>query len=122
MNRTIKKETLTCPSKACGKTFSEPLTTLNLRQNPKERYLACPYCLTKIDIDTEGSIQQEKVEKETPINGNLPRENQGKEKLSNCTHYFGYMSLEENKKQMPEECMLCSQIIECMVKEKRHDV
>ena len=37
-------------------------------------------------------------------------------KISDCKHYFGYMSEDEPKKQMPEECMLCTQIIECMVK------
>ena len=43
---------------------------------------------------------------------------QNQEKLSDCKHYFGYMSEKEHKQQMPEECMLCSQIIDCMAKEK----
>ena len=42
---------------------------------------------------------------------------QNHEKLSDCKHYFGYMSEKEHKEQMPEECIMCSQIIECMAKE-----
>jgi hypothetical protein len=42
---------------------------------------------------------------------------QNQEKSSDCKHYFGFMSEKEHKLQMPEECMLCSQIINCMAKE-----
>ena len=88
---------LTCPNNACGKVFAKPLKTINLQRSSKEHYCACPYCLTEITvIDT-----------------------QNKMKAPNCTHYFGYMSIQEHKNQMPEECMLCSQIMECM--EKRNE-
>jgi hypothetical protein len=105
---------LTCPNNACGKIFNEPLTTLNLQRSSKEHYTACPYCLTEITIETENINPPEKTTTNTAFVEEVPRQN--KDKLSNCTHYFGYMSIEENKKQMPEECMLCSEIIECMVK------
>jgi hypothetical protein len=107
---------LTCPNKACGKVFTMPLTTLDLQQSSKEPYDACPYCLTEITItETESKNPTEKTVTEiAPLEG---KPSQSQEKISDCSHYFGYMSEEENKKQMPEECMLCSQIMVCMVKE-----
>ena len=84
--------------------------------------MACPYCLTEIVLtETEDSNTQEKATAETDyieendIVEEKPSQNQ--EQLSDCTHYFGYMSEKEHKQQMPEECMLCSQIIQCMAKE-----
>jgi hypothetical protein len=106
---------LTCTNIACGKVFSEPLTTLNFKRSSKEHYTACPYCLTEITIDTESSNPPEKIITKIGFLEEKPSQNQ--EELSNCSHYFGYMSMQEHKKQMPEECMLCSQILECMVKE-----
>ena len=109
---------LTCPNDACGKVFTQPLTTLNRQQSSKEPYNACPYCLTEITItETESKNPPEKPA--TKITFPEEKTSQNQEKLSNCEHYFGYMNEKEHKQQMPEECMLCSQIIECMVKENR---
>ncbi len=48
---------------------------------------------------------------------NLEKEQkQNQEKPAGCSHYLGYMSVPENKKQMPEECLLCTQVIQCMQK------
>ncbi len=108
---------LTCPNRACGKVFSEPLTTLNLQRSSKEKYSACPYCLTEITIiDTESTNPPEKIDAKIAILEEKPNQNQ--EKITDCSHYFGYMSIQEHKKQMPEECMVCSQLIDCMGKEK----
>jgi hypothetical protein len=107
---------LTCPNDACRKVFTEPLTTINLQQSSKEQYNACPYCLTEITItETENPDPTEKESTENAFLEEKP--DQSQEKISSCTHYFGYMSEKEHKLQMPDECMLCSQIIKCMIKE-----
>ena len=59
----------------------------------------------------------EKTATETNSLDEEPIQNQ--EKISDCKHYFGYMSEKEHKLQMPEECMLCSRIIDCMAKENK---
>jgi hypothetical protein len=72
--------------------------------------------LTEITVvEAESEMPQAKTTKEIAIIEE--KSSQNHEKLSDCTHYFGYMSEKEHKKQMPEECILCSQIIECMAKE-----
>lgn len=106
---------LTCPNDACGKVITKPLKTLNRQQSSKEPYYACPYCLTEIVFsETESDDAPEKQVAEVAVPEEKPIQNQ--EKSSDCRHYFGYMSEKEHKQQMPEECMLCSQIIDCMVK------
>jgi hypothetical protein len=33
-----------------------------------------------------------------------------------CTHHFGYLSERSSKEKIPEECMDCTQIVNCMLK------
>jgi DNA-directed RNA polymerase subunit RPC12/RpoP len=111
--KTGKQTILTCPNKACGKVFAKPLTTLTLKQDSKEPYNACPYCLTEITMpEPESKNPFEKTT--TEIAFLEEKSSQNHEEISNCKHYFGYMNQKEHKQQMPEECMLCSRIIECM--------
>jgi hypothetical protein len=90
--------------------------TLNLQQSSQDHYNACPYCLTEITVvDAERTNPPQKTG--TAIAFPEEKRSQNQEKASNCIHYFGYMSIQEHKKQIPGECMLCSQIMECMAKE-----
>ena len=33
-----------------------------------------------------------------------------------CAHQFGYLSKRSSKEQIPEECMMCEDIVKCMLK------
>ena len=44
-----EKKTFTCQNPSCKITFTTPLKTINLQENPTEPYYACPFCLTKIE-------------------------------------------------------------------------
>jgi hypothetical protein len=107
---------LTCPNNECKKVITKPLKTLNRQQGAKEPYYACPYCLTEIILtETEPNDEPEKTTEEIVVPEEKPSQNS--ETIPDCKHYFGYMSEKEHKQQMPDECMLCSQIIDCMAKE-----
>ena len=109
----MKDEKLICPNNACKRVIPKPLTTSNLQQSSKKSYYACPYCLTEITIiETETKNPPRKAASEIATIEEKPNQNQ--KSMPNCNHYFGYMNEKEHKQQMPEECMLCSQIIECM--------
>ncbi len=32
-----------------------------------------------------------------------------------CLHYFGYLSKLPKKSSIPEDCLLCSKVVECIV-------
>lgn len=38
------------------------------------------------------------------------------EKPNQCAHYFGYLSQRSAKGEIPEECMVCENIVSCMLK------
>ena len=37
-------------------------------------------------------------------------------KVQKCTHQFGYLSKRSTKEKIPEECMMCKNIVQCMLK------
>ena len=105
----------TCPNPACGKVFDKPLKTVNLK-NSAEPYAACPYCLTKI---TESQVEINKLE--TPDESSLFKEKSSKngEKPPTCHYHLGYLSEREDKQQIPDECIVCKALLECMLQKMR---
>jgi len=37
-------------------------------------------------------------------------------KVHRCAHHFGYLSERSTKEKIPEECMICENIVQCMLK------
>ncbi|MCW4000372.1 MAG: hypothetical protein NWE93_09035 [Candidatus Bathyarchaeota archaeon] len=114
---TGEKKNFVCQNPSCQQTFTAPLKTLNLQADPTEPYYACPFCLTKIEEPTielpqaplkEESTQKKQSEKST---GNP----------SECKFHMGYLSERTQKEQIPEDCMLCQSIVECMLKRMRDE-
>jgi hypothetical protein len=93
----------TCRNVACGKVFTKPLKALNLQLDPRKFYEACPYCLAEIAVDDEKTEQSSLEEAKPP------------EKPSSCPHYVGYLC-ERSAKDIPDECMLCKDLLHCMLK------
>jgi hypothetical protein len=96
---------------------------LNLQSNSADPYDACPYCLTEItqgeesielpaespEVEAEHEVADEVVTKETV---GVPQQS------SSCGFHLGYLS-ERSKGQIPDECMTCKDIVECMLKKMR---
>lgn len=89
-------------------------------ENP-EPYLACPYCLTEITTQENPSAAEAKLGLDA---GTLKtaRDRVEEEKAALqpaktlCTHHFGYLSERSSKEKIPEECMACAEIVNCMLK------
>jgi hypothetical protein len=130
--KTKKGSMFTCPNASCGKVFSKPLKALNLQQDPEGPFDACPYCLTEINVedmpavtpDETETVEEEEaeaepkavVEKTTP-----PAEKHVEvpEAPSGCLHHIGYLSERSSKEQIPDECMMCKDIVKCMLKKMK---
>jgi hypothetical protein len=126
--KTKKNSTFTCPNASCGKVFTQPLRALNLQQDTEEPYDACPYCLTEITLDEESTVTYDEPEPETfePEEPEPEVEEQKpiEEKLetpesSECLHHLGYLSERSSKEQIPDECMMCKDIVACMLKKMK---
>jgi len=111
------KRTYTCPNKGCQKVFEKPLKTLNLHLDPEEPYDACPYCLTKIE-ETEIFENNKSKQFVTEIDSKM-RSSETKEKPPSCEFHIGYLSEREQKQEIPENCIVCRDIVDCMLKKMR---
>ena len=106
---------------------------MNLQQDSEEPYDACPYCLTKIVLDDEPTIAsaepetfepeetEEAEEAEIEVEEKEYVEEPAKipETPSECRHYLGYLSEKSAKEQIPDECMMCKDIVSCMLKKMK---
>jgi hypothetical protein len=112
-----EKKTYICPTIGCKKTFTTPLKTLNLQDNPSEPYYACPICLTRIEPP-----EQTKLEKVTqqpkPVEAVHKQNSKDANKPSGCAFHLGYLST-RGKKEIPEDCLTCRDIVECMLNKMR---
>jgi hypothetical protein len=126
IEKSKKSSTFTCPNASCGKVFTKPLRALNLQQDIEKPYDACPYCLTEINLYEEPTVTYEPEtfkpeETETEIEEPKPLEEklETPEKPSDCLHHLGYLSERSSKEQIPDECMMCKDIVTCMLKKMK---
>jgi hypothetical protein len=117
-------QSYTCPNPSCGRVFTNPIKTENLGSKKAEVYNSCPFCLTEITLEKSSTTFEEKK--------NLKRKKTGSEqasvdfkektlaesspKVRGCVHHFGYLSKRSKKEKIPEECMICENIVQCMLK------
>jgi len=113
---------------------------LNLQQDTNGPYDACPYCLTEITVEEEPTInfEPETLEPETLVPETLESEETSveaepeveemprvEEKVevaeapSECAHYLGYLSEKASSDKIPDECMMCKDIVTCMLKKMK---
>jgi hypothetical protein len=114
------EEKFTCANSSCGFVFSKPIKVKNLCEDA-EIYDACPRCFTAVtevdnvlvieaepnpSVDTERSGVSSKVETkktEPAIN-------------KQCAHHFGYLSVRPKYEKIPDDCLMCENIVKCMTK------
>jgi hypothetical protein len=48
-----------------------------------------------------------------------PIETPAAEAPSECAHYLGYLSEKSSSEQIPDECMMCKDIVTCMLKKMK---
>ena len=96
---------------------------MNLRAEKAESYLACPYCLTEITVERPSSlgkvsmVEEEKTFREAEETGeSVEGKSSEPQAKGQCPYHFGYLGGRLNKDEMPDECMVCENILDCMRK------
>ena len=100
---------------------------MNLQQDTEEPYDACPYCLTEIVLDDEPTVapdepetfEPEEAETEVEETAHVEKHVEIPETPSECLHYLGYLSEKSSKEKIPDECMMCKDIVTCMLKKMK---
>lgn len=141
-----KSGVIICPNPKCHREIKEPILLNNLSKTPAEQYYACPHCLIKLDMDAENekdvieesapsppmhpslekvsdvisAKSQKGVEgrEEAPAKPSKEKGKgpEGEETPKGCPHYFGYLAHRPKDASIPQECLTCPKIVECMLK------
>lgn len=79
-----------------------------MQQRSGEPYFACPFCLTEITSADEQTGSEEQT-REPTVFENLT-------KSHDCKKHFGYLGERPPKAPVPDECMMCKLLVQCMLK------
>jgi hypothetical protein len=111
----------TCPNESCGRVFAKPIKALNLQANSAGPYDACPYCLTEITADSEmlENSEKPKIDEVEEEKKNEEKPAAASETAAGCAYHLGYLSERSSKENIPDECMMCKDIVECMLKKMK---
>ena len=112
-------ESSTCG--CCGENFEHPLLAMVFSDVLVEEYYACPKCLSKVaslgrergaeadvDVDEAEEIEEDAEEPEA-----LKFEVSADE-AAGCVHHLGYLKNRPKNMPIPEECLTCNKMIDCM--------
>jgi hypothetical protein len=96
----------------CGTAFQVPLLATVKSHGSSQKYYACPRCLTKVaEIRTQQKEERtETASRRTEVRkiGSL-NENEAK-----CQHFLGYLKKRPKDTSIPDECLTCDRMVECL--------
>jgi hypothetical protein len=74
---------------------------------PFEPFEAKTFEAEEASVETEPEVEEAEAVEEKA---------EASEGSSECAHYLGYLSEKSSKDQIPDECMMCKDIVSCMLK------
>lgn len=115
------EQSFTCSNPSCGRRFSVPLKVVDLRLKKPQPYLACPHCLGEIVSDqrsqaVESFIDSKKENALGVAKGLEKAEETLTAQRGDCAYHLGYLSERSSGEGIPDECMVCGQIVKCMLR------
>ena len=101
--------------RACGEEYEQALLAENLSGPSPEEYLACSRCLSKV-AETESKTVA--AAEEPPVEEKLEKISHSAipqiEIKSSCQHELGYLKKRDRGSPIPDECLICVKMIDCM--------
>jgi DNA-directed RNA polymerase subunit RPC12/RpoP len=102
----------------CGEEFENPLLAMVFADSLVEEYYACPKCLSKVasireknvkvseidEVEVEGAVEEPAALKFESYEG----------EAAGCVYHLGYLKNRPKNTPIPEECLTCSKMIDCM--------
>jgi hypothetical protein len=84
-------------------------------------YEACPRCLTAItSIEENLASEPEQVQSEafpkTEEPASIAEPKDTSPSGAQCAHHLGYLSERAKNEKIPDDCMICENIVKCMLK------
>ena len=102
---------LRCPYHGCEKIFDKPTVLTDRSCVPRESYYACPHCMSKIDVVTQGIkvIDIKAVDYPATVF----------ESPAKCAHYNGLLGQVGLSGPLPDECLVCPKILQCDARRRK---
>jgi DNA-directed RNA polymerase subunit RPC12/RpoP len=97
-------EKLRCPYEGCQKTFEKPTILTDSSTIPRQSYYACPHCMSKLEIATDGQKILGIKASEYPKVFDSP---------AKCVHFFGFLHALPEGAPLPDECLICPKVLQC---------
>jgi len=94
----------------CGRAVSAPVRLTDLSRKPfKETYYACPFCFSRLDIEDVTEHLEHSHGREKSDGRKIAVT------VSNCPHEIGYLRSRPKDSAIPDECLICPRILQCMI-------
>jgi len=108
----IEEHCLNFSCSECGEHYQKPILATIYANGNVQKYYACPRCLAKVDK----AETQEKEESEEVSPKAYRRPNVKVEAGTKCQHHFGYLKNRPKNTPIPDECLTCDRMIECLTR------
>lgn len=97
----------------CRGAFQKPILATITSSGSVQTYYACPHCLAKVS-EVEDQKKKETRTISTSI-GDVKKAGAKLEENVKCKHFLGYLKKRPENTPIPEECLTCSKMIECLL-------
>jgi len=98
----------------CGEEYETPLFTVVSSGYLLEEYYACPRCLAKVGIvERNETVEVDETEEANEKFQEMEVEEKMEEAVV-CAHHLGYLKRRPKNTPIPEECLTCAKMIDCM--------
>lgn len=116
-----------CGYVRCGRAFDAPVRLTDFSHRPRSRtYYACPYCFSKLNQNwtktkhlhrEDCEISDESLEISIGGLKTILKDGEQKvaEKAGTCVHQFGYLKARSKNEAIPDDCLTCPKILQCML-------
>jgi phage FluMu protein Com len=96
----------------CGKSFQMPVLADFHVDGDIEKYYACPRCLTEVREVAENKKEGTGISMST----GKPEKRVRKLDIVVCKHFLGYLKKRKKSEPIPDECLVCDKMIECLLR------
>ena len=115
------KQAISCSCSKCGRSFTEPIELTVLAEGSHEAYHACPHCFSKVNLVDKNVVKTEspldklkKGQRKAPPSVSRKDAKNETIKPAGCAHFLGYLKTRPKGSPIPDDCLLCAAIMECM--------
>ena len=99
----------------CGEEFETPLFAVVSSGYLKEEYYACPRCLSRVrGVDRQKPVEADEAEEEDDDQSGEVEVEDKMEEAVVCAHHLGYLKRRPKNTPIPEECLTCTKMIDCI--------